>query len=179
MHSLRRTHSSMVPSSKFLLDRTCQATPETEYGRMNIGSRPAKRKPKGGIESLRAIPWIFSWTQTRFHLPVWLGVGAAFQSAIKKDSKNIQKLKEMYNEWPFFRVTIDLLEMVFAKGDPSIAGLYDELLVADDLKPFGEQLRNKYLETQQFLLQVLILLKQTKKKILKNSQHFHMKLDAR
>ncbi|PAN23802.1 hypothetical protein GQ55_4G120100 [Panicum hallii var. hallii] len=130
------------------------ATPETEYGRMNIGSRPAKRKPKGGIESLRAIPWIFSWTQTRFHLPVWLGVGAAFQSAIKKDSKNIQKLKEMYNEWPFFRVTIDLLEMVFAKGDPSIAGLYDELLVADDLKPFGEQLRNKYLETQQFLLQI-------------------------
>lgn len=143
---------------------------------MNIGSRPAKRKPQGGITSLRAIPWIFSWTQTRFHLPVWLGVGAAFQSAIKKDSKNIQKLKEMYKEWPFFRVTIDLLEMVFAKGDPSIAGLYDELLVADDLKPFGEQLRNKYLETQQFLLQVL---KQTnkQKKTLKISQHFHMKLD--
>ncbi|KAG2606770.1 phosphoenolpyruvate carboxylase 1-like isoform X2 [Panicum virgatum] len=130
------------------------ATPETEYGKMNIGSRPAKRKPQGGITSLRAIPWIFSWTQTRFHLPVWLGVGAAFQSAIKKDSKNIQKLKEMYKEWPFFRVTIDLLEMVFAKGDPSIAALYDELLVADELKPLGEQLRNKYLETQQLLLQI-------------------------
>ena len=55
---------------------TClQATPELEYGRMNIGSRPSKRKPSGGIESLRAIPWIFAWTQTRFHLPVWLGIG--------------------------------------------------------------------------------------------------------
>ena len=50
-----------------------------EYGRMNIGSRPSKRKPSGGIESLRAIPWIFAWTQTRFHLPVWLGFGGAFK----------------------------------------------------------------------------------------------------
>jgi hypothetical protein len=54
---------------------SCQATPELEYGRMNIGSRPSKRKPSGGIESLRAIPWIFAWTQTRFHFPVWLGIG--------------------------------------------------------------------------------------------------------
>nr|QFR35816.1 phosphoenolpyruvate carboxylase [Chandrasekharania keralensis] len=130
------------------------ATPETEYGRMNIGSRPSKRKPSGGIESLRAIPWIFAWTQTRFHLPVWLGFGAAFKHAIDKDIRNIQMLREMYNEWPFFRVTLDLLEMVFAKGDPGIAGLYDDLLVAEELKPFGEQLRNNYVDTQQLLLQV-------------------------
>ncbi|CAN6177904.1 unnamed protein product [Urochloa humidicola] len=130
------------------------ATPEMEYGRMNIGSRPAKRKPKGGIESLREISWIFSWTQTRFHLPVWLGVGAAFKYAIKKDIKNFQMLRDMYNEWPFFRVTLDLLEMVFAKGDPGIVALYNELLVADELKPFGEQLRNDYVDTQRLLLQV-------------------------
>ncbi|KAJ1259473.1 hypothetical protein BS78_10G158400 [Paspalum vaginatum] len=130
------------------------ATPETELPRMNIGSRPAKRKPGGGVTTLRAIPWIFSWTQTRFHLPVWLGVGAAFKHAMTKDSKNIQLLREMYNEWPFFRVTVDLLEMVFAKGDPSIASLYDDLLVADELKPFGEQLRSKYADTLQLLLQV-------------------------
>lgn len=131
-----------------------QATPETEYGRMNIGSRPAKRRPGGGITTLRAIPWIFSWTQTRFHLPVWLGVGSAFKSAIDKDIKNFQLLKDMYREWPFFRVTLDLLEMVFAKGDPGIAALYDKLLVTDELKPFGEQLRSKYAETEQLLLQV-------------------------
>jgi len=56
-----------------------QSTPVSELGRMNIGSRPAKRKAAASIDSLRAIPWIFAWTQTRFHLPVWLGVGEAFQ----------------------------------------------------------------------------------------------------
>ncbi|KAJ3695358.1 hypothetical protein LUZ60_000735 [Juncus effusus] len=129
------------------------ATPETEYGRMNIGSRPSKRKPSGGIESLRAIPWIFAWTQTRFHLPVWLGFGAAFKHVIKKDVRNIHMLHEMYNEWPFFRVTIDLVEMVFAKGDPGIAALYDKLLVSQDLWAFGEKLRGNYEETKQLLLQ--------------------------
>jgi len=131
-----------------------QATPETEYGRMNIGSRPSKRKPSGGIESLRAIPWIFAWTQTRFHLPVWLGFGAAFKHIMQKDIRNIHTLKEMYNEWPFFRVTLDLLEMVFAKGDPGIAAVYDKLLVAEDLQSFGEQLRKNYEETKGLLLQV-------------------------
>ncbi|KAG2245171.1 hypothetical protein Bca52824_092974 [Brassica carinata] len=130
------------------------ATPELEYGRMNIGSRPSKRKPSGGIESLRAIPWIFAWTQTRFHLPVWLGFGAAFKRVIQKDTKNLNMLKEMYNQWPFFRVTIDLVEMVFAKGDPGIAALYDRLLVSEELQPFGEQLRVNYQETRRLLLQV-------------------------
>ncbi|PQQ13871.1 phosphoenolpyruvate carboxylase housekeeping isozyme [Prunus yedoensis var. nudiflora] len=71
------------------------ATPELEYGRMNIGSRPSKRKPSGGIESLRAIPWIFAWTQTRFHLPVWLGFGEAFKHVIQKDIKNLHMLQEI------------------------------------------------------------------------------------
>ncbi|KAH9791317.1 hypothetical protein WN944_010101 [Citrus x changshan-huyou] len=130
------------------------ATPEMEYGRMNIGSRPSKRKPSGGIESLRAIPWIFAWTQTRFHLPVWLGFGAAFKHVIQKDIKNLHMLQEMYNLWPFFRVTIDLVEMVFAKGDPGIAALYDKLLVSEELQPFGEKLRANFAETKSLLLQV-------------------------
>lgn len=121
---------------------------------MNIGSRPSKRKPSGGIESLRAIPWIFAWTQTRFHLPVWLGFGAAFKYAIKRDIQNLEILQEMYNNWPFFRVTIDLVEMVFAKGNPRIAALYDKLLVSEDLLSFGEHLRANYEETKSLLLQV-------------------------
>ncbi|CAI9089214.1 OLC1v1023748C2 [Oldenlandia corymbosa var. corymbosa] len=130
------------------------ATPELEYGRMNIGSRPSKRKPSGGIESLRAIPWIFAWTQTRFHLPVWLGFGAAFKHAINKDIRNLQMLKDMYKEWPFFRVTIDLIEMVLAKGDPGIAALYDKLLVSQELLPFGDHLRANYEDTKNLILQV-------------------------
>lgn len=125
---------------------------------MNIGSRPSKRKPSGGIESLRAIPWIFAWTQTRFHLPVWLGFGEAFKHAIEKDPRNLQMLQHMYNQWPFFRVTLDLIEMVFAKGDPGIAALYDKLLVSDDLLSFGERLRAKFEETKSLLLQVLSFL---------------------
>lgn len=130
------------------------ATPELEYGRMNIGSRPSKRKPSGGIESLRAIPWIFAWTQTRFHLPVWLGFGTAIKHVSDKDGKNLQMLRDMYNEWPFFRVTIDLVEMVLAKGDPGIAALYDKLLVTEELLGFGERLRANYLDTKNLVLQV-------------------------
>jgi phosphoenolpyruvate carboxylase len=121
---------------------------------MNIGSRPSKRKPSGGIESLRAIPWIFAWTQTRFHLPVWLGFGVAFKQVIQKDIRNLHMLQEMYNAWPFFRVTIDLVEMVFAKGDPGIAALYDKLLVSEELWAFGERLRSNYEETKSLLLRV-------------------------
>lgn len=75
-------------------------------------------------------------------------------------------LKEMYNEWPFFRVTIDLVEMVFAKGDPGIAALYDKLLVSEELWPFGERLRKIYEETKSFLLQVILM--QTWKTTIKN-----------
>lgn len=121
---------------------------------MNIGSRPSKRKASGGIESLRAIPWIFAWTQTRFHLPVWLGFGAATKHVIDKDIRNLRMLKDMYNGWPFFRVTIDLVEMVLAKGDPGIAALYDKILVSQDLWPFAQQLRSKYEATQSLILQV-------------------------
>ncbi|KAL5081537.1 hypothetical protein RYX36_009958 [Vicia faba] len=150
------------------------ATPEMEYGRMNIGSRPAKRRPSGGIETLRAIPWIFAWTQTRFHLPVWLGFGAAFKQVIEKDVKNLHMLQDMYNQWPFFRVTIDLVEMVFAKGDPGIAALNDRLLVSKDLWPFGEQLRNKYEETKALLLQVA-----THKEVLEGDPYLKQRLRLR
>ena len=73
------------------------ATPVGELGRLNIGSRPASRKKSAGIESLRAIPWIFAWTQTRFHLPVWLGIDAALGGAIA--GGKLATLQEMYDQW--------------------------------------------------------------------------------
>lgn len=73
---------------------------------MNIGSRPAKRKPNAGIESLRAIPWIFAWTQTRLHLPVWLGIGSALSDAVA--AGQLGTLQEMYASWPFLAVTMDM-----------------------------------------------------------------------
>ncbi|CAI5473126.1 unnamed protein product [Closterium sp. Yama58-4] len=127
-------------------------TPETEFARMNIGSRPSKRKAGGGVETLRAIPWIFAWTQTRFHLPVWLGLGAALRGVVEEDPLALDELQSMYQQWPFFRVTLDLLEMVFAKGDPRVARLYQHVLAPPDLQELGELLLNKYEESKNFVL---------------------------
>ncbi len=121
------------------------ATPEQELGELNIGSRPARRKKSGGLESLRAIPWIFAWTQTRHLLPAWLGTGESLQALF--DEGHGDALREMYQRWPFFQSTIDLIEMVLAKALMGIAALYDEVLVPEDLHGFGEDLRARYATT--------------------------------
>ncbi|MBF7730621.1 phosphoenolpyruvate carboxylase [Pseudomonas sp. N040] len=115
-----------------------QATPEQELARLPLGSRPAKRG-EGGVESLRAIPWIFAWTQTRLMLPAWLGWETALENALRRGE--LPLLREMCARWPFFRTRIDMLEMVLAKADRAIAQRYDERLVADELRPLGDQLR--------------------------------------
>ncbi|ATN08325.1 phosphoenolpyruvate carboxylase [Pseudomonas sp. FDAARGOS_380] len=116
-----------------------QSTPEQELGRLPLGSRPAKRRA-GGIESLRAIPWIFGWTQTRLMLPAWLGWEAALSKALERGEG--QLLGQMREQWPFFRTRIDMLEMVLAKADADIARLYDERLVQPDLLALGAHLRD-------------------------------------
>ncbi|GJP52511.1 hypothetical protein CLOM_g11614 [Closterium sp. NIES-68] len=129
-------------------------TPETEFSRMNIGSRPSKRRAGGGVETLRAIPWIFAWTQTRFHLPVWLGLAAALCGVVEEDPRALDELQRMYQQWPFFRVTLDLLQMVFAKGDPRVARLYQQELAPPDLQQLGDELQKKYEESKKLVLQV-------------------------
>ncbi len=116
-----------------------QSTPEQELGRLPLGSRPAKRRA-GGIESLRAIPWIFGWTQTRLMLPAWLGWEAALSGALEQGKGEV--LADMRERWPFFRTRIDMLEMVLAKADAEIARLYDERLVSPELKHLGTHLRD-------------------------------------
>lgn len=128
------------------------ATPEVELGMLNIGSRPARRKRGGGIESLRAIPWIFAWTQNRLCLPSWLGVGTAFEDAIKRGE--IDLLREMYDKWPFFRSTVELIEMVVAKADLTAAARYDEGLVPESLHSFGAELRGDLQVTWDSVLRV-------------------------
>ena len=116
-----------------------QSTPEQELGRLPLGSRPAKRRA-GGIESLRAIPWIFGWTQTRLMLPAWLGWEAALSKALERGEGEL--LGQMRERWPFFRTRIDMLEMVLAKADADIARSYDERLVEPQLLPLGAHLRD-------------------------------------
>lgn len=117
------------------------ATPELELGKLPLGSRPAKRKPNGGVESLRAIPWIFAWTQNRLMLPAWLGAGAALQAAV--DGGKQSTLETMCRDWPFFSTRIGMLEMVFAKSDLWLAEYYDQRLVDESLWPLGKQLRDQ------------------------------------
>ena len=116
-----------------------QATPEAELSAMNIGSRPARRKGDATVESLRAIPWQFAWTQTRLLLGAWLGVDAALESAAARGEDD--ELGRMYRDWPFFRSIIDLMEMVLAKAEPRIAAEYDRRLVSPELQPIGSELR--------------------------------------
>jgi phosphoenolpyruvate carboxylase len=159
------------------------ATPSGELSYLNIGSRPAKRNLQGGIESLRAIPWIFAWTQTRLLLPAWFGVGEALEMAVKEGLG--EELKQMYAEWPFFQSTVDLVEMVLScvpfpphslhrsssafrdaeldrtrvrcvcsKGDPEIATRYNEVLVPPELQELGQQLVHKFNMTTTHILSV-------------------------
>jgi phosphoenolpyruvate carboxylase len=104
-------------------------TPEGALGKLPLGSRPAKRKVDGGIESLRAIPWIFAWTQIRLMLPAWLGSDEALSDALRHGSGDL--LRTMYSEWTFFQVYIDMLEMVLAKSDPDIAAHYEGVLLGE------------------------------------------------
>jgi len=118
-----------------------QATPELELGKLPLGSRPAKRNPKGGVESLRAIPWIFSWSQNRLVLPAWLGAGEAIQAAVDQGHQAL--LEEMCREWPFFSTRLGMLEMVYTKCNIEISRYYDERLVDGNLLALGDRLREQ------------------------------------
>ena len=130
-----------------------QATPELELASLPLGSRPTRRRSDGGIASLRAIPWIFAWSQNRLMLPAWLGAGAAIAGAIQEGRR--ETLEKMVHEWPFFTARLSMLEMVYAKSDSNIAALYDQLLVTDDLKPLGTALRAQLANDRRTVLDVL------------------------
>ena len=126
-------------------------TPELELQMLPLGSRPAKRNVGGGIESLRAIPWVFAWTQIRLMLPAWLGTGAAINQMIAQGQKPL--LDDMLQHWPYFQTLIDMLEMVLSKSDSHVALYYEAHLTDDaDLKILGKQLRQRLQDAVETLL---------------------------
>ncbi|PXX99448.1 phosphoenolpyruvate carboxylase [Halomonas sp. LBP4] len=130
-------------------------TPEGALGRLPLGSRPTKRRQDGGVETLRAIPWIFAWTQTRLMLPAWLGSGEAFARRLE-DEGGLEVLQEMRDQWPFFGTYLDMLEMLLAKADVGIAAYYENRLVDEPaLKALGEKLRSRFTRLYEVLLRVL------------------------
>lgn len=131
-----------------------QATPEPELASLPLGSRPARRNQSGGIETLRAIPWIFAWSQNRLVLPAWLGAGAALQE-VAASAQGLAALRDMRDRWPFFASRLSMLDMVYAKTSVMINELYDSTLVSDELQPLGKELRSQLTKDIRTLLQIL------------------------
>ena len=117
-------------------------TPHKALGKLSIGSRPSKRKNVDNIQSLRAIPWVFAWTQIRLFLPAWLGTTEALNYASSKVFKKI--LVDMEKNWPFFNSTMDILDMVISKVDPEISKVYENQLADKKLKIVGKKLRLQF-----------------------------------
>ncbi len=117
-------------------------TPHKALGKLSIGSRPSKRKNVDNIKSLRAIPWVFAWTQIRLMLPAWLGSAEALRySYIKQFRKT---LIDMERNWPFFNSMLDMLDMIISKADPEISKIYEEYLADETLKRVGKKLRFQF-----------------------------------
>jgi len=138
-----RGHPDFVPYFR-------SATPEPELGQLNIGSRPARRKKSSGVESLRAIPWIFAWTQTRLLLPSWLGISKALSTMLASEDR--ETLLDMAEKWPFFASTMDLISMVTAKTLPDISKYYEQRLVDPSLWDLGTELCNRLTVLEEQLL---------------------------
>lgn len=105
-----------------------QATPLTDIAALNIGSRPASRSQSTRIEDLRAIPWVFSWSQCRLMLPGWYGFGTAVEKFLAENSDGLALLRRMHHAWPFFRALLSNMDMVLSKSDLTIAKKYAELV---------------------------------------------------
>jgi phosphoenolpyruvate carboxylase len=106
-----------------------------EISTLNVGSRPAARKRSGRIEDLRAIPWVFSWSQSRVLLPGWYGFGSAVRAWLEEHGGDgMALLREMYADWPFFRTLLSNMDMVLAKSNMAIASRYAELVPDEDLR---------------------------------------------
>jgi phosphoenolpyruvate carboxylase len=117
-------YQSLVFGDPDFLTYFNEATPLRELGDLNIGSRPMSRKNKGRFEDLRAIPWVFAWTQSRQLLPAWYAAGTGLESFASKNEENVYLLQQMYEKWPFFQSTIDNLQMALMKADITTAKEY-------------------------------------------------------
>jgi phosphoenolpyruvate carboxylase len=132
MHELatigENTYRDLTDNTEGFLDYFYEATPVTEIGLLNIGSRPSHRK-KGdrSKSSVRAIAWVFGWAQSRHTIPAWYGIGSSLKKWLGKDAQRLEKLQEMYKKWPFFHALLSNTQMALFKAEMRIAAEYAEL----------------------------------------------------
>ncbi|WP_274653941.1 phosphoenolpyruvate carboxylase [Paenibacillus humicola] len=132
-----------------------ESTPLPEIGELNIGSRPSKRKNSDRFEDLRAIPWVFSWTQSRYLLPAWYAAGTALHSYAQGDPARVQTLRDMYANFPFFASLIDNLQMALAKADLVIAKEYAGMIKDKTIRDrIFSQIEEEYKRTSSLILDI-------------------------
>ncbi len=147
----RRNYRQLVYHADGFVDYFRRATPIDVIEKMTIGSRPSSRRKGGGIGSLRAIPWVFSWTQSRHLLPGWYGLGSALERAVEQHGE--EPLAEMVAGWPFLGTLFEDLEMVLAKADLAIAARYASL-AGDRGREFFPRIEREYQRTVEWVLRL-------------------------
>ncbi|ACK67434.1 Phosphoenolpyruvate carboxylase [Rippkaea orientalis PCC 8801] len=156
----RKAYRGLIYEQPDFLDFFLSVTPIPEISQLQISSRPARRKSgKADLSSLRAIPWVFSWTQSRFLLPAWYGVGTALQSFVDEEpEENLKLLRYFYLKWPFFKMVVSKVEMTLSKVDLQIAHHYvRELSKAEDKERFErvfEEISQEYHRTRDVILNI-------------------------
>ncbi len=155
----REHYRALIYEQPDLVEFFHQVTPVQEISQLQISSRPARRKGKRNLDGLRAIPWVFSWTQTRFLLPSWYGVGTALREFIDENTEeHLEMLRYFYSKWPFFKMVISKVEMTLAKVDLQIAQHYVNQLSSDDkredFQAMFDQIASEFYRTREVVLQI-------------------------
>ncbi|MCF6734655.1 phosphoenolpyruvate carboxylase [Blastococcus sp. KM273129] len=130
----QRAYRELVHETPGFVQWFRAATPIGELAELNIGSRPPSRKAGDSIADLRAIPWVFSWSQTRIMLPGWYGTGSALEGWVGDSAERLEQLRELHRRWPFFRTVLSNMGMVLAKTDLGLAARYAELVPDEELR---------------------------------------------
>jgi phosphoenolpyruvate carboxylase len=151
-----QAYRQLVDRTPGLLDYFYEVTPVTEIGLLNIGSRPSHRKKQDRSKSsIRAIPWVFGWAQSRHTLPAWYGIGSALEWFIEQDGDHLEKLRAMYRKWPFFRAMLSNTQMSLAKAEMDIAEEYTGLAgEAGSARTIYQRIRTEYRRTLETVTQV-------------------------
>ncbi len=124
----RQAYARLVHDTPGFVEYFRASTPIAEVADLNLGSRPASRKPTNSVGDLRAIPWVMAWSQARVMLPGWYGTGTALEQWVGEDPQRLATLADLYRRWPFFRTVMSNLAQVMAKADMDIAARYAELV---------------------------------------------------
>lgn len=147
-------YRDLVFNNPHFYDYFFTASPIREVSSLNIGSRPAARKTITEIDGLRAIPWVFSWSQNRVMLPGWYGVGSSFKRFVDKDPNNLAKLQKMYESWPFFRSLLSNVDMVLSKSNMNIAFEYAKMCESDEVRSIFHTILDEWQLTKNMILSI-------------------------